>query len=320
MSAYRLYLLPWDDAGDQERRFRETQKRVLVAVAVLAVLLTLLPLPERDPNQAEPVPPRLARLVLEKPVPPPPPVVTPPPREEPVVAETRPETPRPVERPVERVVERPAEPVVDRTAQAREKAATAGLLPFADQLAELRDNQALGSVTSNRPLAGTVGEAQRVDRALITSTAAAGSGGISTAALSRDTGGSGLAGRDTTRVASTIAGNAGGEASGTASESGPGQRPSRSREEIEMVFDQNKGAIYALYNRALRQNPALQGKLVLRLTIEPSGEVSLCEVVSSELGDEELERRLIQRVRMFRFSDRDVAPVTTTKPIDFFPA
>lgn len=320
MSAYRAYLLPWDDAGDQERRFREMQKRVLVAVAVLAALLTLLPLPERDPSQAESVPPRLARLVLEKPVPPPPPVVTPPPREEPVVAETRPETPRPVERPVERTVERPPEPVVDRRAQAREKAATAGLLPFADQLAELRDNQALGSVTSNRPLAGTVGEAQRAERALITSTAAAGSGGISTAALSRDTGGAGLAGRDTTRVASTIAGNAGGEAGGTASESGPGQRPSRSREEIEMVFDQNKGAIYALYNRALRQNPALQGKLVLRLTIEPSGEVSLCEVVSSELGDEELERRLIQRVRMFRFSDRDVAPVTTTKPIDFFPA
>jgi TonB family protein len=87
-----------------------------------------------------------------------------------------------------------------------------------------------------------------------------------------------------------------------------------------MVFDQNKGAIYALYNRALRSNPALQGKLVLKLTIEPSGQVSDVQVVSSELGDDELERKLVQRIRMFSFLSKDVPPVTTTKPIDFFPA
>ena len=86
------------------------------------------------------------------------------------------------------------------------------------------------------------------------------------------------------------------------------------------MFDKNKGAIYALYNRALRQDPTLQGKLVLRLTIEASGVVSACEIVSSELNDEELERKLVQRVKLFKFEAKQVAPVTTTKPIDFFPA
>ena len=86
------------------------------------------------------------------------------------------------------------------------------------------------------------------------------------------------------------------------------------------MFDKNKGAIFALYNRALRADPTLEGKLVLRLTIAPTGEVTFCEVVSSELADEEFERRLVQRVRLFRFEARDVEPVTTTKPIDFFPA
>ncbi len=61
-----------------------------------------------------------------------------------------------------------------------------------------------------------------------------------------------------------------------------------------------------LYNRALRQNPALQGKLVLKLTIEPDGRVSACEVVSSELGDKELEQKLVQRVLLFQFEKRDV--------------
>jgi TonB family protein len=67
-------------------------------------------------------------------------------------------------------------------------------------------------------------------------------------------------------------------------------------------------------------DPTLEGKLVLRLTISPNGEVTACEVVSSELGDPELERKLVQRVMLFRFDSKDVEPVTTTKPIDFFPA
>ena len=97
-------------------------------------------------------------------------------------------------------------------------------------------------------------------------------------------------------------------------------KASRSREEIELVFDKNKGAIFALYNRALRNDPTLEGKLVLRLTIAPTGEVTFCEVVSSGLNDPELEQKLVQRVRMFRFEARDVEAITTTKPIDFFPA
>ena len=154
-------------------------------------------------------------------------------------------------------------------------------------------------------------------RSLITSKVGQGSGGINTASLSRGFGGGGggLAGRSTTTVSSGI-----GTGEPKAVRSGSGQKASRSREEIELVFDKNKGAIYALYNRALRDNPALQGKVVLELTIAPWGEVTNCRVVSSDLNDPELERKLIARVKLFRFEDRDVEAVTTTKPIDFFPA
>jgi hypothetical protein len=43
-------------------------------------------------------------------------------------------------------------------------------------------------------------------------------------------------------------------------------------------------------------------------------------VVSSDLGNPELESKLVSRVKMFRFEARDVAVMTTTKPIEFFPA
>ena len=311
---YRSYLLPWDDAGDQEQRFRTILQRIGVTALVLCILMSLLPVPERDPQLKQSVPPRLARLLIEKPAPiplPPPPVVQPEPqqRQEPVA-------------PTERATESKTRSAAERKSTAREKAGKAGLLPFVDQLAELRDSKALNSITSGgTSYTGAVGDSPQVERALITSKAGVGSGGINTAGMSRNTGGSGLGGRSTTQVSSGLAALGGGGSGGASEDGGAGgQRASRSREEIERVFDQNKGAIYALYNRALRENPELQGKLVLKLTIEASGEVSQVEIISSELADQELERKLVQRIRMFRFLEKDVPPVTTTKPIDFFPA
>ena len=43
-------------------------------------------------------------------------------------------------------------------------------------------------------------------------------------------------------------------------------------------------------------------------------------MVSSELNDPELERKLVARVKLFRFEAKDVGTITVTKPIDFFPA
>ena len=190
-------------------------------------------------------------------------------------------------------------------------------MPFAEDLADLVDNELLAQVADDRNLSASVGQVVRNERSMITSKVGTASRGINTAGMSRNTGGTGIAGRSTTRVANPVAGIG---PAGGARRTGSSGRASRSREEIELVFDKNKGAIFALYNRALRRDPSLEGKLVLRLTIDPNGIVSFCEIISSELDDPELERKLVQRVRMFRFEAKDVEAITTTKPIDFFPA
>jgi TonB family protein len=147
-----------------------------------------------------------------------------------------------------------------------------------------------------------------------------GSSGITSANSSRGfgTGAGSLTGHDTTAVTSGIA--TGGLNARGPSRTGSSGKAARSREEIETVFDRQKGAIYALYNRATRSNPELQGKLVLEFTISPAGDVTMCRVVSSELKDEELERKIVSLVKLFKFESKDVEPITTTKPIDFFPA
>ena len=152
-------------------------------------------------------------------------------------------------------------------------------MPLAEDLADL--------VADNRDLSESVGEAERNEHSMITSKVGTASGGINTVNMSRNTGGSSIAGRNTTRVASLAAGM-GQSGSGT-SRSGSSGKASRSGEEIELVFDKNKGAIFSLYNRALRRDPSFEGKLV-------------------------------QRVKLFKFERKGVEAITTTKPIDFFPA
>jgi len=314
---YREYELPWTSGSSQERKFQRLLGIVFLIVFVLSIVWPFIPTPEPDPMEVIEIPPRIAQLLLEeKPLPPPPPPPEPEPEEpepedepEPEqVAETEPEPePEPIPEP---------EPEPDRTEIAREQA-QAAFMPFAEDLADLVDKELLDTVDDTN-LTSSVGESQRSERSMITSKVGTASGGINTASMSRNTGGTGIAGRSTTKVDSPVAGLA--QSAGGARRTGTSGKASRSREEIELVFDKNKGAIFALYNRALRADPTLEGKLVLRLTIAPNGEVTFCEIVSSELGDPELERKLVLRVKQFRFDSRDVEPITTTKPIDFFPA
>jgi TonB family protein len=300
--------LPWTPGSGQEQKFRRLLGGVVIAVTVIGLVWPFLPTPEVDPYEIEEIPPRIAQLLLEQQPPPPPPVQVPEPEPEPEVPEQV----------VEKEPEPEPEPEPVDTAELAREQAQAALMPFAEDLSELVDKDLVDSLADDRPLTASVGEAERNERSMITSKVGTASGGINTAGLSRNTGGTGIAGRSTTKVTSPVAGL--GQSAGGAQRTGTSGKASRSREEIELVFDRNKGAIFALYNRALRQDPSLEGKLVLRLTISPSGEVTLCEVVSSELGDDELERKLVQRVKLFRFEAKDVEPITTTKPIDFFPA
>ena len=312
---YREYDLPWTTGQSQDKKFQRLLGIIFLICLVLSIVWPFIPVPEPDPFDIEEIPPRIAKLLLEeKPLPPPPPPVV---EEEPEPEIDDPEPEQVVEETPEPEPEPIPEPEPDREEIAREQA-QAALMPFAEDLADLVDNELLEQVADDRDLSASVSEAERNERSMITSKVGTASGGINTAAMSRNTGGSGIAGRNTTRVVSPVASI--GQAGGGASRSGSSGKASRSREEIELVFDKNKGAIFALYNRALRRDPSLEGKLVLRLTIDPNGAVSFCEIVSSELNDEELERKLVQRVKLFRFEARDVEAITTTKPIDFFPA
>ena len=298
---YREYELPWDGDPESAERFRKILRVLLILLVIFGILFPLLPSPKH--TIAEEVPERLAKVMTQTPKPPAPP----------------PPAPKPEEKPkIEPKLAMVKPPPVDERQRAREKAQKQ-LNQVKDELADLRDVMDLKPLETKN-LSGSVGADAHAERSLITSKVGSGSGGITSANSSRGfgSGAGSLTGHETTAVNSGIVAS-GLNARGPAA-SGGGGKAARSREEIELIFDRNKGRIYSLYARALRDNAELQGKLVLEFTIAPSGDVTMCRVVSSELKDPELERKIVALVRLFHFDAKDVDSITTTKPIDFFPA
>jgi TonB family protein len=295
---YRRYELPWAPSEEMEQRFRRILRNLLIVLAVFAVAIPFLPRKAREVNM-ESLPERVVQLVQEPPPPPPPP---PPPKPEPQkLVEKAPVSPKPVV-PVD----------------ARVKASKSGLLASMDDLAALRDMN-LDKLAKNQPKTTDPGDVTQVSRSLILSKAGGTSGGISAPQSSGLASGSGsLNGYHAGDVKGpTLA--TGNQGAGATRGGGSG-KASRSADEIALVFTRNKGAIDSMYARALRDNPALQGKVVLEITIAPSGEITAARIVSSDLNDPEFESKLLARVRLFKFDAKDVATLTATKPIDFFPA
>jgi len=325
---HRIAVPSWTVSEEEERRFRRILRDILVICALLCLIMPWLPVPKADRSQPEELPPRLAKALLER-EPPPPPVVRKP-EPEPKPEASKPEPKKPLV--TEARKPEPAKAPGEKVEAARRRASGVGLLAMKNELADLRGAPVAAQFEKNikpGPGVGTgsgpgVGAGKGPglpSRSLITSNATGGSGGINTASLSRDTGGGGLAGRSTTAVQGVMGGDGGGGAgTGGTLRRGASGKASRSIEDIKLVFDRNKGSIYVIYNRALRDDPTLHGKVVVKLTIAASGQVLDCQLVSSELRSPDLERKLLVRIKQFDFGAKAVDTMVVTYPIDFLPS
>ncbi|MEO9525178.1 AgmX/PglI C-terminal domain-containing protein [Marinobacter alexandrii] len=304
--------LPWSSAAKEDRQFAIIAALVAAVFLLIALWVPFLHVPEIERSEAEQVPPQLARLVerpkpmvrLEPKSPEPEPVA----KQEPA-SETRPQpmvampAPKPTPKP------QPVAPARQTAEQAREKASRSGLLAMKDRLASLR---APAASEPKGLRANTSAEVARqnvnIERQVLQ-----GSGGVTDAATPQAQ--VAVQGHQVKEV-KTVAKAVSKVASQAPQEPSVGER---AMSNIRKVFDAQKTALYALYRRELRQDPTLEGKLLLELIIEPDGSVSACQVVSSELGNPPLEQRIAMRVRLFNFGTDDVATRKVRFPIDFLP-
>jgi outer membrane biosynthesis protein TonB len=314
-------VMPWHRGQEEDQRYRKSLGSSLAAALMLGILVGSIAIPIPDKPREIELPERMAKLVREQ-LPPPAPVPQPVAEEE--IPEPEPEDPEvPEELPDEVVPEQTEQPKVAAAEEPdlKEQVKSKGLLAFRDSFASrssLRPTAQLGS----QARLSTAGEDKvgRPTRSMVTTNAPGSSGGINLADISRDVGGGGpgMGGVAVSRVASSI--GSGGEGFSDRPLAG-GAMAGRTDEEIQIVFDRYKAALYRLYNRELRKNPTLRGQIIIKLTIEPDGTVSFCALQSSDMDAPALADQVVQRVSTFDFGAKeDIAAVTIIYPIDFLPA
>ena len=312
---YEQLALDWSPENKDNKQFNLIVFVVVSVMLLTGIVISSVTVPDESRVAHNVVPERIANFIIEKKKP------------EPKKVKPRPKpAPKPKPRPipvVKKLAKVKAEkPLTKTQKKAREKAAESGLLALSNELADLMDTSDISSMVGGDVKLSAVSAtaATSQNRALLTTDASKGSGGVDAVEYTAAVGKTLLTPREITQVRQSLL------------SSDPQSKPSRTQgnrlrsagvraeEDITIVFDQNKSKLYSIYNRARRTNSNLKGKIVLEITISPSGKVTQIKVVSSELNDPKLESRLVNRIKLFSFGTLKVEQVIVTYPIEFLPS
>lgn len=336
-NVYVSPILPWDPLPGESNRLRALMAFMLILAFLIWVIVPLVKIPEVKRSEAEAVPERLAKLVVQQKVVPPPPPKP--------VEEVKPdEAAVKAEKPAE-TAEKAPKPVVTDLQKSAAKARASKAIQDAgisDALADIRDMdvQAMaapqglpgqkGSGTGGNLITST--EEAGTSRNLLTSRAGSGSGagaayagGVSSGFGGGKAGGKGSAGM----LGAGVAGGSGklqsvGSAIGTEATNVNGRvgkdgKSRRTSEDIRKTFDQYGGRLNNLYQRALRDDPTMQGTVRLKLTVAPDGSVTAASVATSQLNNPDLEAKILAVVKGFNFGAYEVEIWSGTHDLNFFP-
>ena len=291
-------------ADEVDQRFWRIAKKVFIAFVVLSLIVPVLPVFELSREKKAEVPERVAKVLLKKkevrqqpkPLPQP---------------EMKKETPTQKELPKKKDVKPKPRP----TPTLKERVGKVGLLALRDDLAALRETPQLKRLTNpNKKLSNAGSEVAIKDYKPVTRNVNAGSGGISTKNLKRETLQTTLAERKLSKVDSKLANLA------DKDKKGDSRIAVRTIEEIRLVLERYKGSFNILYTKQLRRNPSIRGKVLFELVIAPSGAVVSCRVVESELNFPSLERKFVLKFKTIDFGEKDVETTVINYPLDFFPS
>jgi len=318
-------MLPWTSEGKESLRFKSILVILFLLLFILSVWIPSISLPKKDRKTLEKLPPQLAKLVKKMEAPKPVKKIEPKKKEIKKEAEKKAEPKK--EKP--KVKPKKKEPIKIRKPKpqpkikipeqkrkvnaAREVAKKTGLLALQDDLADLRATVDIAALNK-----------KAAPRKAKTIAAKATSGTNAQQILARS---SGIQTDSLTAPAESVAltGLIGAELDETLDEQALAKAEAeaatrikyRSEKSIHLIVERLKGSLITLYNRERRKDPFLEGLLVVEVVIEPSGSVSSCRVISSELNHETLEKKMVNRIYLTDFGAEDVEQTTKNIPFTF---
>lgn len=307
---FRSTQLPWSNS-QQENLFNKILIILLLLTLVLGVVVPNISLPELKREKLEKLPPQLAKVIKRKkaePKPKPVPKVekkiekplekkVEPKKTEAVKVKPKPVVvakPKPKPKP-KKVAKKERTP--ERVKAAKEKAQKL-IANFSDDLADMQNMVDMSALNADSSALSNAGAAETNVGTVVNQAAVERVGGIDETQLTRKTGGEKLAQaqRDTTEVKAVAK-----EALVDKVDDIKVAGMSRTQMQIRRVFEQNKSRFDRIYRKALRSNPVLQGTVTLGIEVAASGEVSDCNVTSSDLEDAKVIKRITMTCKRLAF-------------------
>jgi len=100
----------------------------------------------------------------------------------------------------------------------------------------------------------------------------------------------------------------------------PNQNSRRDMQSIRRTLERYKGSVYALYTKALRKNPELNGRFIFEFVILANGDISGLKLVSSELNEAKLEAQMLKKIGGIKFGAADHIPTAVQYTFSFLPS
>lgn len=304
---YSNLALDWTPENKRDSYFNRISIFFVISSIIFGLVMMSITLPKEERKNRAIIPERVAKFILQK--------------DKPKIIK---EVPKPKPKPIPKIVKRvnkdkkSDKPLTKTQKKARKKAETSGLLALNTELSDLMDTSSINKMVGGRVNKNSASmKVATINKELLTQYSSKGSGGIAkekyVTSVSRTT----LSEAEKVTLRQSLVSSD--KLKGKNHDTSRGDNV-RSEEDVIFVMDQNKSILHSIYRRARRAHPGLKGKIILEITIAPSGKVLNVRVKSSELNDSNLESKLVARIKRFNFGNASVEKVTVTFPIEFLPS
>ncbi len=286
-------VLPWHEHLEQQEKFKRIIKKVVAPVMTFLLIMSLLP----DFTQEQ----EIIKKVVTKVILDPPKVI---------------EVPQKPEKVKQKKTQ-------SHAPKAKPKPGSASGVPnmatLSQQLSAMRNSVNVSKLQKKNVFVSSQGNVQKSSRALLGSkNANASSGGLKASDITVNAKGASLAAHKSADVSSPIM------AIELPDEAqyhyDPSKNGKRDMQSIRRTLERYKGAVYALYAKALRVNPDIAGRFIFEFVILPSGEMSNLKIKSSELNSSVLEQKMLNKIGQINFGKEALSATAVQYTFSFLPS
>jgi protein TonB len=288
-------VLPWHDHLEQQEKFKRIIKKVVAPIMAFLLVMSLLPDFTKEQTIIKKV---VTKVILD------PPKVT-----------EIPQKPEPAK-------QKKTQSRVPKVKPKTKPGAASGvpnMATLSQQLSAMRNSVNVSKLQNKNTFVSTQGNVQKSSRALLGSkNANASSGGLKSSDITVNAKGASLASHKSANVSSPIM------AIELPDEAqyhyDPSKNGKRDMQSIRRTLERYKGAVYALYAKALRVNPDIAGRFIFEFVILPNGNMDNLKIKSSELNNRVLEQKMINKIGKINFGKEALSATAVQYTFSFLPS